>query len=521
VTTGARPSARDRSNEGFTLIELVVAMLILPIVLGAIATAIIFTYRNSGTTKARMADSLNAQLSAAFFARDVDGAQYLMTVGTVTAPYSQASPQLCVNPALSAPTLVLGLYRPPNTATGVGTSSSALSIGYWLVPGSPAQLVRDACSVSTASWASTYVDQAVMSDDVSGVPSVAVTPGSFAASAAAGGWVGTATASVSVSSINLSVAQPGSSFAYSLTAVPRFSNPALVQGQGSANAAALVVLGTLDMGSSGSATINVTGDADVDNGITTQGGESVSVSGGIFGSGQITCASGTTVSAGAHNVCGATLTGGAPTDPLASFLPAPAPTSVGTLRSCPTVPSSGSITLQPGSYGTAAAPCELNASGHGGGIVYLEPGVYEFTGGVSVGNGNSVQMAPDAGTNGALLYLPNLGASNETFQDTKGGTSGCNICITPLTAAQSAAAFNGNTALQGLWLWQATSTPTACGANGEDIIEGGDLASSQTGTAYLPSATINFNGGGTVDVANFIAQDLCLSGGTSLAATGR
>jgi prepilin-type N-terminal cleavage/methylation domain-containing protein len=63
-------SGRD---EGFTLIELLVAVTILGVIAFPLANAVIGYLRNSDATTDRMALSHDAQISAAFFSRDVAG----------------------------------------------------------------------------------------------------------------------------------------------------------------------------------------------------------------------------------------------------------------------------------------------------------------------------------------------------------------------------------------------------------------------------------------------------------------
>jgi prepilin-type N-terminal cleavage/methylation domain-containing protein len=66
-----RDIVRDRRDAGFTLIELLVATMILGVIISALAAAIIGVLRNTNDTGDRLALSHDAQISAAFFARDV------------------------------------------------------------------------------------------------------------------------------------------------------------------------------------------------------------------------------------------------------------------------------------------------------------------------------------------------------------------------------------------------------------------------------------------------------------------
>ncbi len=125
--------------------------------------------------------------------RDVQGAQYVTTLN-VPRPYTTQSPQVCANPALLNPSLVLGLYRP--AISGAGFTAPALSVAYWVTTGPTAQLVRDSCTLTalpSGSTTTTFADQGLISDNVSpsGV-SATISPGNFSTDAGYG-WTPTST----------------------------------------------------------------------------------------------------------------------------------------------------------------------------------------------------------------------------------------------------------------------------------------------------------------------------------------
>jgi len=93
--------AVQAGEEGFTLIELIIVIVILPLVIGGVAAALLAILQNESTTFNRVGDSADAQITSANFSRDVQSA-YRMTTGSM-ASICQGS--LAVPPA----TPLLGL----------------------------------------------------------------------------------------------------------------------------------------------------------------------------------------------------------------------------------------------------------------------------------------------------------------------------------------------------------------------------------------------------------------------------
>lgn len=177
------------NEAGYTLIELLIVIVILPLILGAVAAAIITAYQNSGATTNRLSGSVNAQLSSAYFVRDVQGATYITTNGAAgapgfTAPFGPSDPQICGSTGGSLPgaTLLLGIYR---------GGSNPSSITYAITTTGTRQVIREYCTVvgsgvnafSTNAPSSTVV----MSDDVPGAQGPAIiSPSPFNVLALAG-----------------------------------------------------------------------------------------------------------------------------------------------------------------------------------------------------------------------------------------------------------------------------------------------------------------------------------------------
>ena len=80
---GLEGAARGGVEDGFTLIEMVIVVAILPIVVGAIAVALLSVFGLQGGVQSRIGDSNDALVSATTFNRDVQSAQ---EIETTTAP---------------------------------------------------------------------------------------------------------------------------------------------------------------------------------------------------------------------------------------------------------------------------------------------------------------------------------------------------------------------------------------------------------------------------------------------------
>jgi|GEM_PF-4336002 len=118
--------ARAMGDDGFTLIELAIVIVILPLVIGGIAVALIVTLQDQTGISTRVSDSVDSQVTSTFFVRDVESAQYVTTKtpAPTTAPWTSSfGPAKCG----SGSKLVVGLSWPTGTA---GASREAV-VSYW------------------------------------------------------------------------------------------------------------------------------------------------------------------------------------------------------------------------------------------------------------------------------------------------------------------------------------------------------------------------------------------------------
>ncbi len=85
-----------RSEDGYTLIELIIVTAVLPIVTGAIAMALISVFSLQGGVTNRLSDSGDAQVLSASFESDVQSASFITAPSAPTQGVLQNAPQ---NPA--------------------------------------------------------------------------------------------------------------------------------------------------------------------------------------------------------------------------------------------------------------------------------------------------------------------------------------------------------------------------------------------------------------------------------------
>ena len=122
---------------------MLVVLVILPLIIGAVAEAIIVSFQNQPSTSNGLSDTANAQLTTEYFVRDVQGATELTTDQQLfqAGSYGPYSPQVCGSSA--SDTLLIAMYRPAESG------AAALDVAYWLhtTPKSTVELVRSSCTI--------------------------------------------------------------------------------------------------------------------------------------------------------------------------------------------------------------------------------------------------------------------------------------------------------------------------------------------------------------------------------------
>jgi len=194
----ARRATRRRvavqGESGFTLIELMIVVVILPIVVGGISVALLSVFGLQNQTNNRIGDSNDELVSSSTFNKDVQSAQQ---VETVTAPACGSTGQQ-----------LLGLEWNQNTTT---TTYETVVSYVTITTGTTTSLVRNLC-ISGAS--ATPTSSFVIAHDV-GAPTVALNPTGFSYKTDQG-W----TTAEGLFGITLNIAAPRSGYTYALSGLP-------------------------------------------------------------------------------------------------------------------------------------------------------------------------------------------------------------------------------------------------------------------------------------------------------------
>lgn len=453
-----RPLATG-DEAGFTLVELLIVVVLIPIIVGAVATAIVVSLRNQTSVANRITDSNSAQIASAFFVRDVQSAAFVTTNGAVTGPV----------PCGSGDTSSTGLTFRLGLSWGSPTAGGVL-VSYWEAP-STGTLYRLYCingsNVPTA--------KVVVADGLTTTSLIApaITPAS-SLSAAQGGWATT----VGLAAIDLSGLQQASTYTFDLLGAPRVS----VAGQGGTPAPPPLLLlgsGSPVLNCSGSnGVISVQGTAYID---SSQSG-AVSLGNSTLTATQISVNNSTpssSITSGPHGSANPTPVSGPDIpDPYASLVPPTAP---------PALPSTydrstNTTTYFPGTYSTT-----LNIASNG--TVVFATGTYIFQQGISVSGGANISSAA-----GGVLFYVSGGSINLTGNGS--------LTLNPETPAPYAIAPD-------LVIWQDKSDTNPV------YVAGNGGVHSITGVIYAPSAEVGGGGNGNYQAGSIIAAELgCNGNGT-------
>ncbi len=443
--------SRRRGAGGFTLVELLIALGVLGVIMGALAVISVLAIRTySDDSRSRVLDATAARLISRQFAKDVQGAQSGATPGTCNTSIAGATPLVTLTQSSDSST-VGWLYKSGvlyRSAKCDGSAPKIVARGLTTATVAPANSSTTNVSLTVARGTA---PKPVFSATMDGRTRLQTMP-----------------------------THPGAPPTTIPQDTPQF----------------LSLTGSTPLRISGNADLHVVGNAYINQGT---GGAAIDINGNqkkLYVSGKLGIQSGSTCgscsastidgyNAGANT--GGTLpnatsctAGGATTpckfsgfipDPY-GFLPAPAPGSTQT-----TCPKSGSVRIcSPGVYQTAFPP-------DGNGTYQLQPGVYTLRNGISVKSTNNTLTG-----SGVLIYneVGDIAINGGAF-DLHPPTSGI---------------------YQGVLLFQARS-------NKDPIsVQGNASVSTLEGIIYAPASTdVSLSGGGgTLRVGAVVGQSLSIFG---------
>jgi len=454
----------SRGEAGFTLIETLIVVIILPIVLVGVTAAIMTTLQDDGAVSTRLADSHDAQITSAFFVDDVEGA---MWITTGSAPICGTGSQ------------VVGVAWQP--ASGV-----MAHVSYSTGTGRPG-LVRTFCSSATTTVSTVSHDLASSTSALA-----TATCSSSYPSCAPGSGLSPA---VEVASVQLQITEQ-SGYTYTLAAVPRLYTTSAASGTppGSSPPALLLLGGGTDVAScaasSHASPLDVNGLAAVDSSAADSldfTGHATLTADQVYS--QDSSTSGSSAPVQPPSVYSATTSqpysSGPPIPDPYSGLPDPSTAGLTTQSSTSSLPG-------PGVYNS---PVTITSSQTIGG------GTYIFEGGLSVAGG---------GGGGGTVNVTSGGASVLFFIGVPGGGPPQSAVYS--VTGQAAVNLTGMTSgpYSGIVLFQSRSDTN------EVDVAGQGTTSFYGGAVYAPDATVSTSGNGNTYATSVVAKSLrCGGNGTT------
>ena len=199
-------SCTTRDDAGFTLVELVIVITIMPLIIGALAMALVAMFSLSSTTAARLTNSSDAQVVASGFTQDVRSAVQITTGST---------------PACGTGTQLVGLEW--NFSTSTNTFQTVVT--YAIIPaGSLDELVREYCaagaSTTPTSTSTVAFDVSPTATTVTLTPTGTGAGTSWVCTSVGTAAVTTTTSSSCVTNVQLNVNATQTNYNYTLTAAP-------------------------------------------------------------------------------------------------------------------------------------------------------------------------------------------------------------------------------------------------------------------------------------------------------------
>jgi hypothetical protein len=446
-STARKEMIDGTADGGFTLVETLVALVLLVMIMGSLAGAIIVGMGLTTSAGTKLYESNDARVAATWFGIDVrNGWKVAVPAATPLCP---------AYPAMSGANDLIDLEM--NSA---GTSDATW---YYGKVGSSHWLERTGCGAGGANPVYVPIAKALSTTQpvvTCGQPNPTTCPN--------GSAFGYET------SVSMTVDE-GDGYSYTLTGVSRMglqglwaTPPALPE--------AFLMLGTGGVSVEGGAQLNATGNlvADApssDTAITIGNGGAISVSGTIGTLAGSTCSGcGTGVSPYPSGIGTLKAVVADPYNSTSYVLTAPSSPSCAPSSNCIFTTSSytSTATLNPGVYENAVTL-------GGGATITLNPGTYIFEGGIDIANGATL-----VGTGGVFIYVgcpSTLPSGQSSCSDTSSAFTVAGGSYVTLTAPSSGT-------YSGVALFQARNDPTAIN------VSNGSHTSAVEGVVYAPAAEV-------------------------------
>jgi prepilin-type N-terminal cleavage/methylation domain-containing protein len=470
----------NHSDQGFTLVELLIVVTIMPLIMGALALGLIAMFGLQHSVSNRIADTADAQVVSSTYLKDVQSALKVTT-------QNSSQPQQC-----GTGNQLLGLEWNGTDPTGYQTMVSYDSVAVTSSSATTYSLVRQFCTYGSTTPVSTQTiatDIAAPSAQVPPCFTIAACPSTTTTT---NGWISTA----GLPAVNLGITEPASKFSYALVATPRAWTSASGGGPsgGQYPATPLTLLGTgcsdLTLLQNATLSINVGGGSD--NGavaILSQCDGSAAISNGaVLGVQSVVTADPNLQTVAGKGIYPSTeYYESAFPDPYASLV---APTPAVTPASC--TPNGNLYTCPPGYYATDPG-FAIGAT-----VIFTGGGTYTFNQNFVLPNGTNATF--DTGT-----YIFN-GSGNAISTGTNGiSITGNNVLF---YVPNGSVNFDNNSTISitaepgydGVSLWDAAAGATVQLANNSSAIDA-------YGGVYAPLGTVATSNNGTMAVA-FIAASL-------------
>jgi hypothetical protein len=207
---------RRQSEEGFSLIELLIVAMIMPLIVGALAVGAIAVFRLQSGVSNRLGDTADSQMISAVFSNDVSGALYV-TTGVTSAPQCGAgigTQLLGIEENLDSTTEKFGVTISYVRVRVVSGATTTYNLERLVCAG---EGVTSPTSTTTLAYdfSGSAVPTIVCTTTTTGCPADAATK-----------WMPT----LSVSEIILHVTEPATGYSFTLGASPVNSSSSTVSG---------------------------------------------------------------------------------------------------------------------------------------------------------------------------------------------------------------------------------------------------------------------------------------------------